>query len=478
MNSRHPFWTADASDWVFYWSAHAGGKSFVNNNLFQHKKEDDDIFAGRVQRAYYYNYLRSLNLLAVDFIFTQPINRTPAEDPFYTDVDLKGTHIDKYVRDAAVRAIVQGVHFSSIDRPTTEAQIRSLADQENAGLRDYWIPINRPMLLNWELDFRGMPLWAMFWEGPPSEADPSATIAARAKGHQFIRLWERDTWTQFTVKVEKRGTRFKLKIISKDGPNEHDRGIVPVLPLYGEKIGDWDGESWNRDTSFISQNLLNVCSLRDDYNYETAIEQMIFPGMTEDKIQDMVKSSHYVIAAPAEGNAAYYLSASGKAAEILQQQIIDHRNEIHRIAKHRILNSSGASDAASGLSKQVDFEATNVTLGGLAKECERFENSMYEAMGKENRAEYPTEFDVNAIDRAIDQLMKVQTFDMPDQMMSLLLQDLADKLLSARSTQERGEVIKAIQEKFELNADNEFGIETTPTPAVIGGNDSQENDDA
>lgn len=414
---RHPSY--DALAWDLNWDAYRGGRDFAcQKYLFTHPKEDAAVFESRVKRAYYYNYVGPLTQLVVDYVFTQGVQRTGGD--YLDDVDLKGTHVDQFMRRAALSGIVRGLDYVVVDRLTPGEQVnfQSRADETRAGVRNYWWRADRNSVLNWELDEYAEPYWVLFADSAQSAGDPAEYVREKENSaltfgshRRLMLLWTRDEWTRFSVEVDADGKRADNVRIIESGANPD--GTIPVVPFYGIRTGDWLADSWNEDVSLIARNLLNVCSLRDNYNYESAIEQLVMPGAMPEDVRDFIKGNRYVITCPAEGNSPFYVGPSGAAAAVLQAQIIDHRNEIHRILKQRIINNSAESDGASGISKQQDFAATNTTLAGLADECQRVENRLHEltartggsSKGKPVEATYPSDFDVEALDRMIERAM-------------------------------------------------------------------------
>ena len=469
--SRHP--TYDAGTWRLHWDAYQGGNAFVHSgNLFKHKKESPDIYDGRIMRAYYYNYVKRLTRLGVDFVFQSgEIGRKGSKDGDLDNVDRKGNDVDSFMSDVALHGITQGVSYVAVDAPKREGEARSRAEEIDSGLGPYWYRINREDMLNWELDEFGMPMWVLMKEAAPP-ADSIQTSVRRTRNNiHYLMLWTREGWNR--IELEVRGSSkvsFHNITVYEEGPNEI--GKVTVVPFYGEQVGDWDGNSWNEDITPIARNLLNVCSLRDDYNFQCAFEMYVFPGADEQDLEDIQMGSHEVISTPAETDKLpFSLSHSGGAAEILAKQIGDHVSEMHRLTAQRLLNTSALSDGASGESKKEDFRATNPTLANLADECERVENILhefskeYDKSRPEITADYPDDFDTSAVERELDILEQVDALNFPDEVRAYMQEKVVRKLTQPGKDDDRlKDMVDAIEDKFEGGDSENDATPQIPAP--------------
>ena len=457
--------------WQLCWGAYAGGQDFVNPaNIFSHKKEDKEVYKRRMDRAYYYNYVKPLVQLVTSYISRQPITREKTDDEFLKNVDRKNADVDSFIQQLAISGITKGMSYLVVDRQTPDELPASRADERALGNAPYWDIYQREQVLNWELDQFGQPLWVLVQiEDPTEYADPIAYVNRNTNMGYYL-LWERERWRIFSVKQQSNGFR-ELRVVDEQA---NPLGLIPIVPFYGDHVGDWYGESWITDIAYIARNILNVCSLRDNYNYETAIEIPVIPFISdpEEMKQGLLKGDHYVWGAPAgSGWQPYYMGPSGIAAEILQKQIADHRDEIHRILKQRIINNSASADGASGVSKQEDFMSTNTTLADLAAEMERVENeghalreiwdnpklTLDKARDVANKSTYPDDFDVEAIEKALKRMQDLQRIGAPDELIEHLMQGVATKLVGVTDEETQERIRQAIEDKFLNQPEPELG---------------------
>lgn len=437
--------------WSLQWNAYAGGPEFVHGGyLHKFPRENQAIYRARLARAYYPNYVKPLIDVVSDYVFqSDQIDRGSADPQFAGSVDRKGTDANAFMKYLATRALVKGMSFAVVDMPAPVAGVESRADEIKLGVRPYWYPVEREDVLNWELDDFGKPYWVLMREGEPSNSDPMA-VSERGKYEYFI-VWERQVWRRY--KMERGNDLLAARKVEAVSEGVNKIGEVPVVPMYGDKMSDWEGRSWICDVAYVAQALLNTCSLRDNYNYETALEQPIFPGISAEELEKLVRGEHYAIAMPpTEGGALpFFLSPAGTAANILAQQINDHRDAIHQILRQRIINASANADGASGASKQEDFRSTNTAIADVADECERVENELWRLTGEyigggEVRVEYPNDYDVSSVDRAIMRATQIQALDPPDEWTAKMQKDILH--MTARSTDDPRE-IKAIEEAID-----------------------------
>ena len=448
IKSRHPSY--NLGHFSFLWDAHQGGLMFGNPKyLERHMMEHEELYAERVKHLYYLNYLKSLNQLVVDYVFQHDeIRRDNSDAPFLQNVDRIGTPINSFMRMVALRSIVTGLSFIVVDTPDPgNDDVQSREDERTHGIAPYWAFRDRRDVLNWELDELGEPLWVLVREGEPVGASYGETLSMRGTV-QMMKLWTRDDWTLIKVEGDNQSAP-RVKVLATVA---HRFGRVPIIPFYGDKLKEWVGSSWNEDTAPIAKALMNVCSLRMEYNYTAAIEQKVFPG-DEDDIRNLTTGNLWLIAAPPDSPwQPYVMSCSGKAAEILRQQAIDLRDEIYRLAKQRILNTSAAADGASGTSKNEDFRSTQTNLANLASECERVENRAHlismSVAGEENAAHYPMDFNASSVDSAIDRVLRVQAIDTTDEVYAWNQKDLIERFAKSATAAEKQSMIESIDAKF------------------------------
>lgn len=454
INSRHPSY--DPVTWNLCWDAYLGGKHFTTPVYLQsHPRESVEVFNYRCRRAYYPNYIKPLVRIIVASIFrADDIEREGGDDDFAKNVDKRGTAINQFMSEVALRAVVRGVHYVGVDNYSPDdMEIRSLAQERAAGVGPYWYHIDRDAMINWELDPFGDPLWCLFRESETADTDPVTGAATRGKTASFI-LWERDGWAR--IKAKQEFGKYSGATVEESGPNDLG-GIIPVVAVYGDKLDDWDGDSMIVDAAYIARNLLNVCSLRDEHNFESAIALLCFPGMDPDAAANIVKSPAHILSTPGDATSPpSFLEPSGRAAEILRNQIVDHKETIYHLMSQRIINSSALSDGASGESKQQDFMATNTALADIADEMERAENALHALsalwMGQTEpdiTVTYPNDFDFAALDKAIQRAIEITTLDVPDELREFLVKSIVRKLPAAHmDDDEREELEDAIEAHY------------------------------
>src|SRR5690349_19517356 len=160
--------------WRKYRDLYAGGERLRENAseyLVRRHKEPGEIYAERVNRVFYENYIGSI----VDWYAATLMRREPVllfEGPdagaksFYNllsdDCDLKGGSLAEFFRQQLVQTLVYGSSFTVIDFPRTNRQALSRAEEDATGRsRAYLVDYTPDEVINWSYDQTGGLEWAV-----------------------------------------------------------------------------------------------------------------------------------------------------------------------------------------------------------------------------------------------------------------------------------------------------------------------------
>ena len=442
LGTPHP--TYDVQELKLYDDLFSGGKQVLTQDyIFQHPMEKTAIYTARVKRADYCNYVRMILQQIIDFVYRDNmIVREGIEDRFLNDVDLQGTDINAYMRHRGIRAMRDGHSFLPVDMIHIGADVQSQADVRELGIRPYFTYIDKIQLLNWGIDRYGKLIWAVVYEQPE---DPTTASDERTETIN-IRLWETENgivkWTLYQAKKSRwtMGRKISLREIRKIDEGQNDMGVIPVVPLYADKIMAFQSDSWIKDLARTQRNILNTNSELEELLRKTAVEILTIPytGSDEDTGQIFKSSDYALLYNPidTQGLAPDFITATGRAAQSLFQRLEQQRNELFRNLRQRLINTSASSDGSSGISKQEDFASTSTTLAFLAASLEDAERRawklFYKFLGQENNniiITYPRDFSVDAVERAIDRVDKITNQEVPDSLKQFAMSELAHQMM-------------------------------------------------
>ena len=174
IDREHPDYVARTAMWKKYRDLYAGGEQLrecAAEYLVRRGKEPNDVYAERLSRVFYENYVGSI----IDWYAATLMRREPllllegsneAGKQFYNvlteDCDLKGTSLYEFIRQQFVRALVCGESYTAVEFPRVAAVPQSRAEEDALGrsrayLVDYW----PDEVINWCYDNEGSLEWAV-----------------------------------------------------------------------------------------------------------------------------------------------------------------------------------------------------------------------------------------------------------------------------------------------------------------------------
>src|SRR5581483_11284574 len=131
-----------------YRDLYAGGNLFkerVAHYLLRRQKEPLDVYAERLSRVFYENYIGSI----IDWYGSTLFRREPS--------------LSDFLRQSFIDALVAGKSHILIDFPRTSKQPANRAEEDAAGIsRAYLVRYQAEDLINWCVDERGDYEWLVF----------------------------------------------------------------------------------------------------------------------------------------------------------------------------------------------------------------------------------------------------------------------------------------------------------------------------
>src|SRR5579862_5175255 len=128
IDQEHPEYRARKHTWHMYRDLYAGGdqlKQRAQEYLVRRQREPRDVYAERVSRVFYENYVGSIvDWYAATLFRREPILTFDGDGSFFgefvEDVDRRGTALADFFRKQFVEALVTGTSYVLVDFPRVD----------------------------------------------------------------------------------------------------------------------------------------------------------------------------------------------------------------------------------------------------------------------------------------------------------------------------------------------------------------------
>ena len=360
IDREHPEYAAKKSMWRKYRDLYAGGEAMREHAfeyLVRRHKEPNDIYAERLSRVFYENYIGSI----VDWYAATLMRREAAllfsgsddaAKEFYNlfaeDCDLKGTSIAEFFRQRIVQTLVQGRSYIVVDFPRSPVAVNNRAEEDALGRsRAYLVDYSPEELINWSYDDRGGLEWAVI------------RTSSLRKSKLTENEWSRETrWIYYDRQNYQVYQQVKSKEIRLVDEGAHGLAGLNRVPIFQLRVTDG---LW----------LMNKAALLqlEHFNKSNALAWALTMGLfaspviySEREWNQIVGDSYFVQLAP--GDKFGWTEPEGKVYQIAADNLIQLKDEIYRVCYliTHAAGSDGSIQHQSGASKQRDFSITHEVL--------------------------------------------------------------------------------------------------------------------
>ena len=140
----HPELMKNGDEYCFFRATYEGGKDYVKDNLFSHRRENESDFEWRIQRAYYLNVCAPMInvfngfLKGAEKISNLPFAKKPTWDAFMSDASGSGETLEELESQARLFALTEGKSYIMLDRRIAsnemeDGKVLTKADEMAAG---------------------------------------------------------------------------------------------------------------------------------------------------------------------------------------------------------------------------------------------------------------------------------------------------------------------------------------------------------
>jgi len=367
ITREHPDYTVSKPILRKYSDLYAGGeqlKSRAADYLASRQKEPPDVYAERLSRVFYENYIGSI----IDWYSATLFRREPAlsfetqDGPakaFYSsfaeDCDLRGTSLASLLRQQFVGTLVYGRSYVLLDFPRANIEPTTRAEEDLYGMsRAYLVDYGAENLINWSRDERGIFDWVVLRQRSQRTDSPGC---GGPKGETKWLYYDRSKYRIYT-RAEGESTEAEVIQVDEGYHGLASQGIVPLFELKVSE-GLW---------------LMNKAALLqlEHFNKSNALAWALTMGLfampviySDKEWRQLVGESYYIQLG--QGDRFGWTEPEGRVFQIAADNLSRLQEEIYRVCylQHQAqsVNSSGPSQ--SGLSKQRDFSVTQEVLRGF-----------------------------------------------------------------------------------------------------------------
>jgi hypothetical protein len=360
IDREHPEYLAKKLMWRKYRDLYAGGEQIRDvaaEYLVRRHKEPTEIYAERLSRVFYENYIGSI----IDWYAATLLRREASLlfegsdecarqffNVFTEDCDLKGTSLAEFFRQRFVQALVLGRSYVVVDFPRSPVVITSRAEEEAAGRsRAYLVDYSPEELINWSYDERGGLEWAVI--------RTTALQKSKVTDHKWVRQVRWVYYDRQNFEIYEKLAEHEVSLVDH---GLHGLAALQRVPIFVLQVSEG---MW----------LMNKAALLqiEHFNKSNALSWALTMGLFASPVvysdrewNQMVGESYYIQLGP--NDRFGWTEPEGKVYQIAADNLIQLKDEIYRVC-YLITHAAGSESSSghqSGVSKQRDFSITQEVL--------------------------------------------------------------------------------------------------------------------
>jgi hypothetical protein len=413
LRSKCPLYLKYEPLWTFFLAAYEGGKDFASAaNIFRHPREHPDDFNGRATRLYYHNYCYPLVDFFTTFIFTETIQRDGADnkdeyDKFISNVNKKGEDITTFMMQVSDDMQIFGMSYQLVDAPPKPAAGMTQAQQDEQGIRPYWVLVRPTEVLDWTTDSFDNFTYL-------KRVECQTRIGTGMVKQNIERFTE---WSQSEIKIS------EIDVTNPDDPillpqaapleNEMKKIPFHVTRYKRSKTDKFMGLSFLNDIAFINREVMNLTSLLQEFLYRQCFNILAMesdPNVPEiEQMQGEISTANMLKYAQGTREPKY-ITPPVEPAKFLQSEREANIASMYKIAAQDTQNDLFNGHKSSGFSKSQSFATTVPKIATRAEALESTEMQLmqltFEYMDKDWKGtiKYKDHYQITNLTDALQQL--------------------------------------------------------------------------
>jgi hypothetical protein len=371
IDREHPEYVIRKPMWRVYRDLYAGGEQIKANAteyLTRRQKEPGDVYAERLSRVFYENYVGSnIDWYAATLFRREPILSFSGDDEagkeffctFTEDCDLKQTSLSDFFRRQLVEALVSGSSYMLVDFPRVPQPAANRAEEDQLGAsRAYLVDYRPEDLINWSYDEQGNFEWVVLRVS--NLRQDSVNDSEWVKETRWL-YYDKEDYRIYRWIDEGTGAKGKPELVDT---GRHGLAGLRRVPLFAMRVteGLW---------------LMNKAALLqlEHFNKSNALGWALTMGLfampvvySEREWKQIVGESYYIQLGPDDKFG--WTEPEGKVYQIAVDNLNRLKDEIYRVC-YLMPQAWDGTRLQSGLSKQRDFTITQEVLrayGDAAKD--------------------------------------------------------------------------------------------------------------
>jgi hypothetical protein len=279
-------------------------------------------------------YRRTVSVL-VGKPFSKP--PTPSEDmperikAWLEDVDREGRNLAAFAADLCTDALAYGLCGILVDAPPGEG-LRTVADEQAAGIRPYFVHVTHDMILGWRTERRGGATVLSQLRLMESVEEPDGAFGTKCV--QQVRVLEPRKWA--TYRKVKGATGAESWDLHERGTTSID--VIPFAPVYGYRKGFLQGVPPMLDLAYL--NVEHWQSKSDQQNIlHTARVPILFAKDMEG--DDLHVGAGAIVKATSATADLRFVEHSGSSIEAGRQSLLDLEDQMRQIGAELLVIKPG-----------------------------------------------------------------------------------------------------------------------------------------
>jgi len=317
----------------------------------KHEREETEDYARRVETAVPISMVGPILRRFNDFVFRKPAVFDEQFDEFYKDVDGQGTDSDEFMKDAVLKAQINGADFILVDSNVMGDEQKSVAQAQADGDRVVWKHIRAMQIVQWRM-FNGQLVEVAF-------------IQEDKHGQEFV-VWMDDTMMQ-RVNIKTNEHSFALTVLDEpDEPIPHGFDQLPLIPIkpdFGEQL------SQAASLSEMQKSVARLRSLLDEEIVNNTFTQMYVTGESAENVQSLTTGTKSAVFFPNPATTVNFSGADPAQADSIRRSIDSDIMELHRTAG--ISADAGDGPVESGVAKAFKFNDLAAILASISKAAQQ-----------------------------------------------------------------------------------------------------------
>ena len=422
-----------------------------NSYLWKHTSEKNYEYQERCARAAHIPLFSPFIGIFVSGILRIPPTRKNATSSlwqsYYQDVDLNGTNIDVFSREALGMMLTFGRVHALTDMTSTTTSISTRYEKMMSGVRAYTYLVSPLDLVDWVTDSRGRFVWVKIREVKEETRQPGQ----KQENLEYVyRYWTKDEWV--LVQEDDEG---KEDVIAS---GSHHVGEVPLATMYASGSRKMLCETPFSSVLDVDRRVFNKYSELDTLERFCGFPLLAIPAqnVVGPNVLDLGPGRAFTF--DADAGAPLYLSPPSEHVSGLWTRIVSQLQEL-RLAAGIRSSSDDSREKRSAAAINIESEVKRNQMSEWASAAQEFEHAIHRHVAKwENASEIPDieylkNFDYRAIAVEVDDLIKLASLDLvknAQDVLAELAKPLVAKILKDNGVKQ--ETIETVQASLDKSA--------------------------